>query len=97
MPAIGMGLAWVAYAAGLIGYSLIRGYCNTPGGLLSPVNPQPWRTTLYTGTGVIPTSGECGTAPAAAGGGFAGKGGPQNVPTSSAALPEGTVAGQHGR
>lgn len=96
MPAIGIGLLWVAYSAGLYGYSLIRGYCNTPAGLLSPVGFQPWSTTVYTGTGLIPS----GCAPAAAGaasGGFAGKGGPQNVPTSSAALPEGVTAGQHGR
>ena len=96
MPAIGIGLVWLAYAAGLYGYSLVRGYCNSPGDLLNPLHPGTWSTVIYTGTGVIPTGCSGGGAPAAAAG-FSGKGGPQNVPTSSAALPEGVTAGQHGR
>lgn len=63
MVAIGMGLGWLAYTAGLYGYSLIRGYCNTFAGLVNPVNPAAWSTTVYTGTAVIPSG--CGPAPAA--------------------------------
>lgn len=39
MPAIGIGLVWVAYSAGLWGYCLIRGYNVTPKQLLSPTWP----------------------------------------------------------
>lgn len=100
MAAIGMALVWAGYAAGLYGYSLIRGYCNTPAGLLNPLHPQPWSTTVYTGTGVIP-SGCAGQKPAAAPGG---QGANAANPQGGAVLSgspqpgvQGVVAGGHGR
>ena len=35
MAALGIGLLWVGYAAGLYGYCLLRGYDITPKQLLS--------------------------------------------------------------
>ena len=65
-----MGLLWVAYTAGLHGYSLIRGYDNSLASLVNPVRTGKWSTTVYTGTGIFPD----GQPAPAAGGGQAGAG-----------------------
>jgi hypothetical protein len=39
MAAIGIGLVWAAYTAGLYGYCLFRGYNVTPAQLLSSTWP----------------------------------------------------------
>jgi len=65
-----MGLLWVAYTAGLYGYSLIRGYDNSLASLVNPVRTGKWSTTVYTGTAIFPGR----QAAPAAGGGQAGAG-----------------------
>lgn len=41
MIAVGIGLVWLAYATGLYGYCLVRGYNITPKQLLSSTWPPP--------------------------------------------------------
>jgi hypothetical protein len=43
MPAIGIGLGWIAYTAALWGYCLIRGYNVTLTQLVNPVSPVTWK------------------------------------------------------
>jgi hypothetical protein len=54
MAAIGMGILWASYAIGLYGFSLVKGYENSFSGLINPLNPRPWSTAVYKGTGLFP-------------------------------------------
>lgn len=65
MAAIGMGLLWFGYWAGLTGVSLVKGWNNSPLGLANPVKIAEFQTACYTGPGVFPTghksdNGACG-------------------------------------
>lgn len=68
MTAIGVGMLWLSWWLGLSGYSMIRGFNNSPLQMANPVNVPKFTTQCYTGSGVWPTgdpndSGTC-TAPA---------------------------------
>jgi hypothetical protein len=45
LPAIGIGLVWIAYAAGLYGYCLMKGYNVSAKELMSPKWPPISRDT----------------------------------------------------
>jgi hypothetical protein len=62
MAALGFALLWAGYTAGLYGYSLLRGYENTLGGMVNPIKQAAWSTTIYTGTGIFPASSGSSTS-----------------------------------
>jgi hypothetical protein len=70
MAAIGMGLIWFGYWAGLTGVSMIKGWNNSPLQLANPVSVATFTTKCYVGAGVFPSgkpgdSGSCGGSSAA--------------------------------
>lgn len=57
---IGFGLVWLGYTGGLYGWSLVRGYNNSLGDLISPVNWK-WSTEKAGNTQIFPSGNAAGT------------------------------------
>jgi hypothetical protein len=87
VAAIGMGLIWFGYWAGLSGVSLVKGWNNSPLGLANPVSMATFTTQCYTGSGIFP-SGKSGDSGSCGGGSSASSG----TPTTTD-IKKGQVAG----